>query len=167
MYFMLKENDRIPAGLQGILVTSDDAKNSGPGKTVKLSELDKDKYLILYFYPKDMTPGCTIETSSFGELDSDIRKAGGTIVGCSRDNVSSHCKFISNQKISFSLLTDDTEQITAAFGVWQKKKMYGKEYMGIHRSTFITHKGKIIKVFDKVKPAEHPAEVLAFLKTLP
>ena len=163
---MLKDGDKIPAGLEGILITPDDAKKNLEGKKVKLNSIVDSEYLVLYFYPKDMTPGCTIETQTFRDLYKSIKKAGGEVVGCSKDNAKSHCKFITKENTPFALLSDPDGKICEAFGVWVEKKMYGKEYMGIHRATFIIKNGKIIKAFEKVTPKDHPQEVLDFLKSI-
>ncbi len=160
---MLSENEKVPAGLKGILVTPGDvATNSG--KPVTLASLSKDKILILYFYPKDNTPGCTTEAIAFRDHLKEFEKLNALVVGVSRDPVKSHCSFIKKQQLNFALLSDESGEICEAFGVWVEKSMYGKKYMGVARSTFIIKKNKIIKVYDKVDVKTHAAEILDFLK---
>lgn len=162
---MLQAGDKVPTGLKGILVQPEDIDNSGESsKKVSLSSLYKDNVLVLYFYPKDSTPGCTTEAQTFRDSLAEIKKLGATVVGCSRDEVKSHCRFMGKQEINFPLLSDDSGEITEAFGVWALKKLYGKEFMGILRSTFIIEKGKIIQAYPKVKVKEHASEVVDFLK---
>ncbi|RME92048.1 MAG: peroxiredoxin, partial [Candidatus Hydrogenedentota bacterium] len=121
---MLQKGDKLPTGLKGILVRPEDVEKC-EGKKVSLSSLSKGQYLVLYFYPKDLTPGCTTELQMFRDLKEEIEKQGAIIVGCSRDDVKQHCKFMSKHNGNFPLLTDDTGEITEKFGVWAKKKMYG------------------------------------------
>ena len=163
---MLKENDKVPTGLKGILVTKDDIKADKPGKTISLSSLYKEQPLVLFFYPKDMTPGCTTEAQGFRDFYSKIKKAGAEVVGCSRDDESRHCKFIDKNGLTFPLLSDNTAEITETFGIWAEKQLYGKKFMGIVRSTFIIHKGKILKAYPRVKVKEHAGQILADLKNL-
>lgn len=163
---MLQKGDKVPSGLKGILVTPEDATSGSGGKTVSLSSLSKDRLLVLYFYPKDMTPGCTTEMQMFRDTHKDFEALGAEVVGCSRDSVERHCKFMQKENANFPLLTDDTGAITEAFGVWGKKKLYGKEYMGIQRATFLIKNGKVLEVWPKVKPATHPQEVLEAIRKL-
>lgn len=126
------------------------------------------KTVLLYFYPKDDTPGCTKEACNFRDDYSEYDKAGVTILGISPDTSKSHAKFKAKYELPFTLLADPDHQIASAFGVWGPKKYMDKEYDGILRTTFlIGPDSRIIKVFENVKPAEHSAEVLAELKTLP
>lgn len=156
---MLETGKKVPAALTGILV------GAGEPHKVKLSELYKDKPLILYFYPKDNTPGCTTEAQCFRDNSAALKKAGFTVVGCSRDNEKAHQKFIDGQSLNFPLLYDDTGKITEAFGVWAEKSMYGRKYMGILRSTFVVEKtGKISHVFDKVSVKTHALDILKAVK---
>ncbi|KAG0510936.1 MAG: thiol peroxidase, thioredoxin-dependent [Nitrosopumilales archaeon] len=130
------------------------------GKSVKSSDLKGKKYVI-YFYPKDFTPGCTTEADEFTKDYNKFKKVGIEIVGISKDDVESHKKFCQKMKIPYILLADTGTDIAKKFGVWGKKKFMGKEYMGIIRSTFLVdEKGKIFKAFPKVKPAGHAKEVL-------
>ncbi len=152
---MLETGKKVPAALTGILV------GAGEPHKVKLSELYKEKPLILYFYPKDNTPGCTTEAQCFRDNSAALKKAGFTVIGCSRDNEKAHLKFIQSQKLNFSLLYDDTGKITEAFGVWAEKSMYGRKYMGILRATFVIEKtGKISHVFEKVSVKTHALDIL-------
>lgn len=147
---MLKEGDKAPA----FTTTNQD------GKKVRLSEY-KGKRVALYFYPKDDTPGCTKEACSFRDADDVFRKKGIVVLGVSIDDEKSHQKFISKYQLPFDLLADTDKSIVEAYGVWGEKSMYGKKYMGTHRKTFlIDERGKIVKIFDKVKVAEHADEVL-------
>lgn len=126
------------------------------------------KTVLLYFYPKDDTPGCTKEACNFRDDYSEYDKAGVTILGISPDTSKSHAKFKAKFELPFTLLADPDHQIASAYGVWGRKKYMGREYDGILRTTFlIGPDSQIIKVFENVKPAEHSAEVLAELKKLP
>ena len=130
------------------------------GETVKLSDL-KGKRVVLYFYPKDDTPGCTKEACSFRDADDVYKQKGITVLGVSTDDEKSHQKFISKYELPFTLLADTDKKIVNDYGVWGEKSMYGKKYMGTMRKTFlIDERGKIIKIFDKVKVSEHADEVL-------
>ena len=164
VWIMLSEGEKVPKGLQAVLVDSADPENPETGKKIKLDTLWKEKVVILYFYPKDNTPGCTTEARDFQEALVKIEKSGGRVIGCSRDNIKSHCKFIGKLDLNFPLLSDEEGEVTEAFGVWAEKKMYGKTFMGIIRSTFIIENGKIIKSYPKVKVKEHVGEILEFLK---
>ena len=130
------------------------------GNTVKSNDL-KGKKLVIYFYPKDFTPGCTIEADEFSKDYNKFQKAGIEIVGISKDDVESHKKFCNKMKIPYILLADTETKVSKIFGVWGKKKFMGKEYMGIIRSTFLVNEtGKIFKIFEKVKAKGHSKEVL-------
>jgi len=137
------------------------------GKTVTLKDLTARANLVLYFYPKDLTPGCTTEACSFRDHSADLRKLGAEVVGVSADSITLHDKFIAKHDLNFPLLSDPGNQTTKAYGVYKKKSLYGREFMGIERSTFIIdRKGLIRKVFPKVKVNGHTEEVLAALKEL-
>ena len=130
------------------------------GNIVKSNEL-KGKKLVIYFYPKDFTPGCTIEADEFSKDYNKFQKAGIEIIGISKDDVESHKKFCKKMKIPYILLADTKTEVSKLFGVWGKKNFMGREYMGIKRSTFLVNEdGKIFKVFEKVKPKGHSKEVL-------
>ena len=124
-----------------------------------------DKYIVLYFYPKDDTPGCTIETIDFNKLFSKFKKLDCEIYGISKDNLKSHDKFRNKYKIKFDLLADEELKVLKKYKVWGKKKFMGREFMGIIRTTFlIDKKGKIIKIWDNVRVKDHAKEVLETLK---
>ena len=124
------------------------------------------KYVVIYFYPKDDTPGCTIETNDFNKLISKFEKLECEIYGISKDNIKSHDKFRDKYKIKFNLLADEEIKILKKYKVWGKKKFMGREFMGINRTTFlIDKKGKIIKIWENVKVKDHAKEVLETLKT--
>ena len=130
------------------------------GNTVKSSEI-KGKKFVIYFYPKDFTPGCTVEADEFSRDYKKFQKAGIEIIGISKDDVESHKKFCKKMKIPYILLADTKTEVSKLFGVWGKKNFMGREYMGIKRSTFLVNEdGKIFKVFEKVKAKGHSKEVL-------
>ncbi len=136
------------------------------GTIVNLTDF-KGKYVVLYFYPKAMTPGCTTETCNFGETLPDFSSLNAVVLGASRDPVARQKKFADKYNIRFPLLSDEEGTVTEAYGVWQKKKLYGREFMGIVRTTFlIDPQGNIAKVYPKVKVKEHHLEVLEDLKQL-
>lgn len=133
------------------------------GKIISLSDF-KGKRVVLYFYPKDDTPGCTVEACSFRDEHKAFQKKGAVIIGVSPDSPKKHTKFIEKFSLPFPLLADEDHKIAEAYGVWVEKSMYGKKYMGMERSTFVIDpQGKLSAVYRKVKPAEHTAEVLAGL----
>ena len=125
-----------------------------------------NKYIVIYFYPKDDTPGCTIETNDFNKLLSKFKKLECEVYGISKDNLKSHDKFREKYKIKFDLLADEKLTVLKKYKVWGKKKFMGREYLGINRTTFlIDKKGKIIKIWENVKVKDHAKEVLETLKT--
>ena len=125
------------------------------------------KYLVLYFYPKDDTPGCTIETNDFNRLLSKFKKLDCDIYGISKDSLKSHNKFREKYKIKFDLLADEDIKVLKKYKVWGKKKFMGREFMGIIRTTYlIDKKGKILKVWDNVKVKDHAKEVLETLQNI-
>ncbi len=122
----------------------------------------RGQWVILYFYPKDDTPGCTVEACSFRDNFSLLKKAGAVVLGVSVDPVKKHAKFVEKYSLPFTLLADEEKKVVELYGVWGKKKFMGREYMGTNRVSFlIDSKGKLVKIYDPVKPAEHAAEVLA------
>ena len=124
------------------------------------------KYVVLYFYPKDDTPGCTIETNDFNKLLSKFKKLDCEIYGISKDGLKSHAKFRDKYKIKFDLLADEEIKVLKKYKVWGKKKFMGREFMGIIRTTFlIDKKGKILKIWKNVKVKDHAQDVLETLKT--
>ena len=133
------------------------------GEKVKLADL-KGKKVVLYFYPKDDTPGCTKEACAFRDGIDKIKKRGAVVLGVSADSVDSHKKFKSKFDLNFPLLADSDKKMIEAYGVWKEKSMYGKRYMGIERTTFvIDENGKIAHIFPKVKVDQHYDEVLEAL----
>jgi thioredoxin-dependent peroxiredoxin len=133
------------------------------GKEISLSEL-RGKNVILYFYPKDDTPGCTKEACAFRDEFALFRQKGAVVLGVSIDPVKSHDKFVEKYKLPFTLISDEDKSIVQAYGVWGEKSFMGRKYMGTHRVTFlIGPDGKIRKIWPEVKPADHTAEVLAAL----
>jgi len=133
------------------------------GRTISLADF-KGKNVILYFYPKDDTPGCTKEACAFRDHFADFKKMGTVVLGVSTDPVKSHDKFVHKFKLPFTLLADEDRKIVEAYGVWGEKSFMGRKYMGTHRVTFlIGPDGRIKKIWPRVKPEEHAAEVLAGL----
>jgi len=133
------------------------------GKTVKLSDF-KGKKVVLYFYPKDDTPGCTKEACNFRDGIAELRKHGAVVLGVSADSAASHTKFKKKFDLNFPLLADTEKKIIGDYDVWKEKSMYGRKYMGIERTTYVIGKdGKISHIFPKVKVGEHYDEVLAAL----
>ena len=125
------------------------------------------KYVVIYFYPKDDTPGCTIETNDFNKLLSKFKKLECEVYGISKDNLKSHDKFRDKYKIKFDLLADEELTVLKKYKVWGKKKFMGREFMGVLRTTFlIDKKGKIIKIWDNVKVKDHAKDVLETIKNL-
>ena len=125
------------------------------------------KYVVIYFYPKDDTPGCTIETNDFNKLLSKFKKLECEVYGISKDNLKSHNKFRDKYKIKFDLLADEEIKVLKKYKVWAKKKFMGREFMGILRTTLlIDKKGKIIKIWENVKVKDHAKDVLETLKNL-
>lgn len=134
------------------------------GNKVKLSDF-KGKYVVLYFYPKDNTSGCTKEACNFRDTFTKFKSVDAVILGVSPDSVSSHKKFAEKYNLPFRLLADENKKVVEKYGVWKEKSMYGKKYMGVERTTFIIDpEGKIKKIFPKVKVDNHHNEVLKALK---
>ena len=130
------------------------------GKMVSLKDF-KGQKVVLYFYPKDNTPGCTKQACNFGELLPQFREKDAVVIGVSKDSVASHKKFQGKFGLPFTLLSDTELQVIQAYGVWQEKNMYGKKTMGVVRTTYlIDEKGVIVKAFGKVKAAENPQQML-------
>ena len=154
---MLKTGDKAP----DFILTSD------KGDEVKLSEFAGKSNVVLYFYPKDNTSGCTKEACSFRDNLEPIETKDAVVLGVSPDSVKSHQNFIKKQSLNFTLLSDPDHKVAEAYGAWGEKSMYGKKYMGILRTTFIIGKdGNIQHVFEKVKPAGHAEDVVAVLENL-
>jgi peroxiredoxin Q/BCP len=137
------------------------------GATVKLDDLIGKGGLVLYFYPKDMTPGCTREACGFQDLLARIDKSGAQVAGVSGDSPESHRKFASKYKLGFRLLSDPDHRVAKLYGVWKKKSLYGREFMGIERTTFVIDRAGVIRrVFPKVKVDGHPQAVLEALSDI-
>jgi peroxiredoxin Q/BCP len=150
---MVKEGAKAPA----FTLESDE------GDTVSLADL-KGKKVVLYFYPRDNTPGCTLEAQGFRDAAAKLKKKGAVVLGVSRDSIQSHCKFRDDHQLNFRLLSDPDAKAIKAYGAWGEKNMYGKKTEGILRTTvLIDEDGKVARVFPKVKVAGHVEEVLAAL----
>jgi len=152
---MVKEENKAP----------DFSGKNQDGKPVRLSSFRTKKNVVLYFYPKDMTPGCTTEACDFKDQFKKFKNT--TILGVSVDSPERHRKFIDKYDLPFELIADENKKICEKYGVWQEKKLYGKTFMGIVRSTFIIDKtGTVQKIFSKVKVKGHADEVLETLKKI-
>ena len=135
------------------------------GKTI--FELNKiKKNIILYFYPKDNTPGCTLETKDFTKLYKKFKNLSFEVVGISKDNIKSHLSFKKKYKVPFELLSDEKVNVQKKFGVWGKKSFMGKKFMGTIRSTIIIKNGKILKIWSNVRVKDHAQEVLDYIRSL-
>ena len=152
---MVKEGNKAP----------DFSEKNQDGKPVKLSSFKGKKNIVLYFYPKDMTPGCTTEACDFRDQFKKFKNT--VILGVSPDPPERHQRFIDKYGLPFELIADENKKVANKYGVWQEKKLYGKTFMGIVRSTFIIDKkGVVRKIFQKVKVKEHVGEVLEILKEI-
>jgi len=151
---MIKENSKAP----NFKLPSSNNKNFEINKSL-------DQYLVIYFYPRDNTPGCTNEAKDFSKLYKEFKKLNCEIVGISKDSIESHKKFTNKFKIPFQLLSDEKIIALKKYRAWGEKSMYGKKFMGIKRTTvLINQKGKIIKIWNNVKVKDHAKEVLSCLK---
>ncbi|MBI4559929.1 MAG: thioredoxin-dependent thiol peroxidase [Candidatus Hydrogenedentes bacterium] len=140
--------------------------SSNNGTQTKLADM-KGHWTVLYFYPKDDTPGCTIEATEFRDYAREFKKRGAAILGVSPDSVESHCRFIDKHDLNFTLLADSTHEIAEKYGVWVEKNRYGRTYWGIQRATFlIDPEGKIARIWPSVRPEGHAAEVLGAIDEL-
>jgi len=149
----LKEGDEAPAF----------TANANGGGRISLADF-KGKHVILYFYPRDDTPGCTKEACAFRDHFADFKKNGAVVLGVSSDPVKKHDKFVEKYTLPFPLVADEDKKIVQAYGVWGEKSFLGKKYMGIHRVTFlIGPDGRVKKIWPRVKPEEHAEEVLTAL----
>lgn len=136
------------------------------GKTISLSDY-AGKPVVLYFYPKDDTSGCTSEAVAFSGLADEFRKAGAVVIGMSPDSAAKHDKFVAKHGLSVILASDEEKSTLEQYGVWKEKSMYGRKYMGVERTTLLIGKdGKIVNVWPKVKVPGHAEEVLAAVKAL-
>ena len=138
--------------------------NSTSGKIVELSKI-KSKYIVIYFYPKDDTPGCTLETKDFNSLLSNFKKVKCEVFGISKDSLESHKKFKEKYKVKFELLSDEDKKSIKAYKTWGKKKFMGKEFMGQIISTFLIKDNKILNEWRNVRVKDHANDVLNFLKS--
>jgi peroxiredoxin Q/BCP len=137
---------------------------SDSGETVSLSQL-RGKPVVLYFYPRDDTPGCTTEACEFRDAWSNVKRTGAVVLGVSPDTAASHKKFKTQFKLPFPLLADPNHKVAERYGAWGERSMYGRKFMGILRTTFVIGPdGRILKVFERVKPKGHAAEVLKSLQ---
>ena len=153
---MIKENTKAP-----------DFKLPSTSKKDYSLKHSTGNYVIIYFYPKDDTPGCTTETNDFNKLLPKFKKLNCEILGISKDNLNSHEKFKNKYKIKFDLLADEEKKVLKKYKVWAKKKFMGREFLGIVRTTFlIDKKGKILKIWNNVKVNGHAQEVLETLKKI-
>ncbi|MEN6546727.1 MAG: thioredoxin-dependent thiol peroxidase [Armatimonadia bacterium] len=153
----LKEGDKAPAF----------RLPASTGSEISLADFAGKKAVVLYFYPKDMTPGCTQEACSFRDLASEFEEAGAAILGVSADDLASHGKFADKHELNFPLLSDLEGKVAQQYGVWKEKNMYGKKKMGVVRTTFlIDQKGVIRKVWPKVKVDQHADAVLEAVRGL-
>ena len=133
----------------------------------KVFELSKVKNgIIIYFYPRDNTPGCTLETKDFTKLYKKFKNLSFEVVGISKDNIKSHLSFKKKYKVPFELLSDEKVNVQKKFGVWGKKSFMGKKFMGTIRSTIIVKNGKILKIWSNVRVKDHAQEVLDYIKSL-
>lgn len=138
---------------------------STTGEPVSLKQFKNKKTVVLYFYPKDETPGCTKEACSFRDLSAEFDKVNAVILGVSNDPIESHLKFQEKHKLPFTLLADVDATVSKAFGVYKQKNLYGKKSMGIERSTFIIDRtGRIAQIYPKVKVDGHVPEIVEFLR---
>ena len=146
---MLKEGQEAP----------DFTLKDDQGNSVSLADFAGRKF-VLYFYPKDDTPGCTAEACEFRDEFAEFRTRGIAIVGVSADSPESHAKFKTKYNLNFTLLSDPDKKVLKAYGVWKEKSMYGKKYTGVERTTFIIADGQIVKIFQRVKVSGHTDDVL-------
>ena len=124
----------------------------------------RGKKVVLYFYPKDMTPGCTVQAEGMRDSMNDLEAKGIIVLGVSVDDVKSHKKFVEKHNLNFPLLADTDKKVVEEYGVWKEKSMFGKKYMGIQRDTFlIDEEGKLIQHFEKVNPLKHASQILALV----
>lgn len=142
------------------------ALESSTGGTVRSKDLE-GKWVVLYFYPKDATPGCTIEAQGFRDAEADLEARGAVVLGVSKDSIASHRKFAEKQGLRFALLSDPSGEVVEKYGAWGEKNMYGKKSMGIVRTTvLIDPSGKVRRVWPKVRVKGHVEEVLSALDAL-
>ncbi len=147
-------------------LVSDFTLTGSNGETLSLSSLEGST-IVIYFYPKDNTPGCTAESCSFRDFHSEFHSLNTVVIGISPDDLKSHKKFVDKFSLPFTLLCDTEQTVSQMFGVWKEKNMYGKTYMGVERSTFvISSERKLLQEWRKVKVEGHVEEVLAYIKSI-
>ena len=135
------------------------------GEAVSLRSL-LGKFVVLYFYPKNFTPGCTTEACTFRDANDELKALGAVVIGVSKDSPESHQKFSKEHRLNFTLWSDQKGELLEACGALGQKSMFGKTFLGIKRMTIILNpQGKVLKIYDKVKPESHPDEVLTYLKS--
>lgn len=158
---MLKVQDQAPLSVEAMNQT---------GQPVSLQQVLNDnpgKHIVIYFYPKDNTPGCTTEACNFRDSSDELTKYNAVVIGVSKDSVDSHQKFAKKHSLPFSLWSDPNHVLMDAFGIWGERSFMGVKYMGATRSTFIIDpSGKIAAVWPKVKPSNHASEVVTFLQSV-
>tara|TARA_B100001115_G_C15656463_1_gene316509 strand:- start:7 stop:498 length:492 start_codon:yes stop_codon:yes gene_type:complete len=150
----VKQNDKLPSF----------KLDSTASKTFESNKIKGG--LVIYFYPKDNTPGCTLETKDFTKIYKKFKSLGFEVIGISKDDIKSHLNFKKKYKVPFQLLSDEKVNVQKKFGVWGKKSFMGKKFMGTIRSTFVINKGKILKIWSNVRVKNHAQEVLEFIKSL-
>jgi peroxiredoxin Q/BCP len=154
------------AGLEGKMAPAFTLADAD-GNTVTLKDLLGTNSLVLYFYPKDMTPGCTVEACSFRDYNDQLGALGATVVGISADSSASHAKFVAKHELNFPLLADPENKVTNLYGVYKMKSLYGRNFMGIERTTFVIDKSGVVRrVFPKVRVNGHTDEVIEALRAL-
>lgn len=137
------------------------------GGEISLGQFKGENDVVLYFYPKDMTAGCTAEACSFRDLKGELEAAGAVILGVSTDSLDSHGKFVAAQNLNFPLLSDTEAKVSRDYGVYKEKSRYGRKFMGIERTTFVIDRAGVVrKIYPKVSVEKHAAEVLAFVRSL-
>lgn len=152
--------------LQEGQIAPDFTLKNDKNEEVKLSDFRR-KNVVLYFYPKDNTSGCTKEACGFRDLNPEFKKLNTVILGVSPDSVKSHQNFSNKYELPFQLLSDENKEVVQLYDVWKEKSMYGRKYMGVERTTFVIDKDGIVKkIFPKVKVPQHPETVLEFVKGL-
>jgi len=160
----IKEGARAP---QFALPAVNLGKIGMSGDKASLKDFKDEKIVVLYFYPRDNTSGCTVEATGFRDLKGQFTRNGAVILGVSTDDLPSHESFIDKNKLNFPLLADEGGKVAEKYGAWKEKKMYGKTFMGMVRSTFVIGRaGKIARIWPKVSPEGHAAEVLEVVKSM-
>lgn len=153
---------------KGEVVNTNIKVNTAEDLEIKLKTLLSDTLTVIYFYPKDNTPGCTKEACSFRDFNKDIKALGVKVIGVSKDSSASHEKFALKNNLDFTLISDEEGNLLEEFKVWKEKSIFGKTFLGIQRSTFVIDKeGRVLKHWEKVNPARHAEEVYNWLANYP